>query len=116
MLEDLLNRKNIDKELLLKINDMLSKMLNSFSIYFNDSDNSCILLYNFESIRFNNYKELYEYISPFLIKLNESINNELKKERILRDMLVNACDEITTSYAKCKFTVSFYLNESNTQS
>lgn len=111
MLENYIHRKIINRDLLLAIREDVCDLLPNFELYFCELDDSCVLRYNLELICFGSYQELYDYLEPLLIDLVECQHNEEKKERIIRDMLINACEDISVKYRNCKFTVSIAQND-----
>lgn len=110
MLEDYLDRKQFTKDLLCNIVFDLKQCDIKLSVYFNDT-NAVVVEYNNELIKFISFRECYEWFVPLISKCIECFNKEEHKVRIMRDLIVGACEKIESKYKNTKFCVNFLDTE-----
>ena len=111
MLEDYLNLKVVKREQVLTLVSELVNLGFKLDLFTSNLSANMCLNYNEDFIVFDDHVELFKYLLPLVEKANELVTQEEKKSRLMRELMLDACDVIAHKFNKEIYTFSLGRKE-----
>ena len=111
MLEDYLQIKVVKREhVLTLVSELVNLGFNLDLFTSNLTANMCIK-YNEDIVEFDDHVELFKWLLPLVEKANQLVTQEEKKSRVMRSLMLDACDVIAHKFNKEIYTFSLGRKE-----